>query len=329
MQVVRDYGRGYQSSVLPPPSPIPQETEQDYRAKIKEMILESDFAQLEKIAQQNRAERGLLLGGMWKDFAYYDELSDPPSLGEKTDEDYQNQITRLNQWLTAFPNSVAPRIALARIYTNYASFARGDGYASSVSNSQWRLHNERTAIAEKTLLEAARLKDRDPHWYQAMQQVSFRQGWDKTNELELLNQAVAFEPSYYNYYREYADYLKPQWYGEPGEIAKYAEQASLQLRDPEASILYFRITSTLACNCEPQIADLRGISWAKFKSGYSNVIRLYGKSNLNANRIAWVAFKMGDKAMAQEAFSSLDHMEMEVWWGPHTFANAREWAYTP
>ena len=330
MQAVDDYGRGHQSSVLPPPSsPIPLETEDEYMAKIKEALIESDFAQLEKMAQQNRTERGLLLGGIWKNNAFYNQLSSPISSGNETDEDYQNQITRLRQWITAYPDSATPRIAMARLFTAYAFFARGDGYADSVSNSQWNLYNERNISAEEYLLAAAHLKDRDAHWYEAMQQVAFQVGWDKTYALDLLNHTVAFEPSYYHYYREYADYLRPQWYGEPGEIAKYAEQASLQLHDPDASILYFRITSTLACNCKPQIADLPAIDWPKFKSGYSDVTRLYGASNLNANRLAWVAFKVGDNVTAQQAFSSIDHMEMGVWWGPHTFANARDWANTP
>jgi len=329
IQAVHDYGRGHQASVLPPPSAIPQETDDEYTATIREALLESDFARLEKIAQQNRTERGLLLGGVWKNNDFYNQLALPMNSGDATDEGYQNQITRLNQWLTAYPDSTAARIALAQLYTAYAFFARGNGAANQVSSGQWNLYNERNITAEQYLLAAANLNDRDPHWYEVMQQVAFQMGWDKADALDLLNQAVAFEPSYYHYYREYADYLRTQWYGEPGEIAKFAEQASLQLRDPDASILYFRIASTLACNCEPQIEDLPGIDWPKFRSGYSDVTRLYGVSNLNANRFAWVAFKLGDKSAAQNAFGSIDHMEMTVWWGPHTFANAREWASTP
>jgi hypothetical protein len=329
MQAVHDYGRGHQSSVLTPPSPIPQETEADYMAKIKEAVLESDFALLEKEAQQNRAERGLLLGGTWKTNAFYNQAGAPMNSGDPTDEGYQNEITRLKEWRTAYPESATPLIALARASTNYAFFARGDASAQSVSNSHWKLYNQRNIAAEQYLLAAAQLKDCDAHWYEAMQQVAFQIGWDNQSALDLLDHAVAFEPSYYHFYREYADYLKPQWYGQSGDITKYAEQASQQLHEPEASILYFRITSTLACNCEPQIADLPGLDYPKFKSGYSNVIRLYGPSNLNTNRLAWVAFKSGDRATAQQAFSAIDHMEMSVWWGPHTFANARDWANSP
>jgi len=330
IQAVHDYGRGHQSSVLPPPSSIPQETEAQYSAHVTELLLSSDFAQLEKIAQQNRENLGLLFGGAWKNNVFYNALSAPPTdMGNPTGGDYEKQIARLNAWLAAYPDSATAHIVFARLYTNYAFFARGNGPADSVSDSQWQIYKQRNILAEQHLLTAARLKDRDPHWYEAVQEVAFQVGWEKSDALELLNSAVAFEPRYYHYYREYADYLEPQWYGNPGEIAQFAEQTSLQLKDPDASILYFRITSTLACNCEPQIADLPGLDWPKFKSGYSYVSRLYGVSNINANRIAWMAFKFSDKATAQQAFSLLDHMEMDVWWGPHTFANARDWANTP
>jgi hypothetical protein len=330
MQAVHDYGRSHQSSVLPPPFPIPQETDDDYEAPIKKLFLASDFTQLEKIAQQSRAERGLVRGGAWQNHDFYNVLGSSEVLwGEQTEEDYQKQITLLNNWIAAFPDSVTPRIALARLYLDYAYFVRGEGAADGVSDSQWKLYNQRNILAERSLLTAAGLKDRDPHWYEAMVDVAIQAGWDKPSELELLNQALAFEPSYYHYYRQHANYLEPQWYGEPGEIAKFAEETSLRLKDPDASILYFRITSTLACNCEVEGADLPSISWPKFKSGYVSVTRLYGKSNLNANRLAWAAYKFGDKAAAQEAFASMDHMEHDIWWSPETYAEAREWATTP
>jgi hypothetical protein len=69
---------------------------------------------------------------------------------------------------------------------------------------------QRHQHANPVLLAAARLKERDPHWYEAMQQVAFEEGWENAHARELLDQAVTFEPGYYHYYREYADYLKPQ-----------------------------------------------------------------------------------------------------------------------
>ncbi len=326
MQAVHDYGRGHQSLPSPAASTAVAETEEGYLANVAVLIAEEDFAQLEKIVEQNRTERGLFVGGGWKNNAFFNALGDPPHEGEINDSDYKFHIRRIEKWIAAYPQSAAARIALARVYTNYASFARGEGEGDTVSKRQWELHGERAALAKDALLAAARLKERDPHWYEAMQQVAFREGWDNAHARELLDQAVAFEPGYYHYYREYADYLKPQWYGKPGEIPAFAEEASSRLPEPDGSILYFRIVSSLACNCPPEIAELPRVSLPKIKDGYANVQRLYGFSNLNANRFAILAVNLKDKSSAQQAFASIANMDPGVWGGPRTFESARAWA---
>jgi hypothetical protein len=67
----------------------------------------------------------------------------------------------------------------------------------------------------------------------------------------------------------------------------------------------------------------------KIRDGYNNVQRLYGFSNLNANRFAILAVHLQDKASAQQAFASITTPEHDVWWGPRTFEAARSWANTP
>ncbi|HXN26953.1 MAG TPA: DUF4034 domain-containing protein [Candidatus Acidoferrales bacterium] len=329
MQAVHDYGRGHQ--VLPPPaaSTATSETEEGYRTDISLLLAEENFAELEKIAAQNRAERGLFVGGVWKNNAFFNAAGYPAHDGDITDSNYKFQIRRIEKWIAAYPQSSAARITLARAYTDYADLARGDGAADTVADVQWDLYHERSALATDALLAAARLGERDSHWYEAMQQVAFRQGWTNARARDLLDQAVAFEPSYYHYYREYADYLRPQWYGKPGAIPAFAEEASARLPEPDSSILYFRIVSSLACNCAPEIAEMPGVSLPKIRDGYANVQRLYGFSNLNANRFAIMAVHLQDKSSAQQAFASITTMEHDVWWGPRTFEAARTWANTP
>jgi hypothetical protein len=316
---------------LPPPSAPTADSEADeaYRADIGLLLAEENFAELEKIAEQNRTERGLFVGGAWKNNAFFNATGSPAHDGEIKDSDYQFQIRRVEKWIAAYPQSSAARITLARVYTNYAGFARGDGTADAVSNSQWDLYRQRAALAKDALLAAANLKERDPHWYEAMQQVAFEEAWHKHQARDLLSQAVAFEPGYYHYYREYADYLKPQWYGKPGEIKAFAEEASSRLPEPDSSMLYFRIVSSLACNCNPEMEDLPYISLAKIRDGYNNVDRIYGYSNLNANRFAYMAVHLQDKAVAGPAFAAIQHMEPSVWGGPITYESSRNWAITP
>src|SRR5689334_16719514 len=151
---------------------------------------------------------------------YAAAIAVPPG-DEVKDSDYDSRLAIAKRWVAAYPGSATARIALADIHSSYAGFARGSGLADSVSDANWKLFYSRVAQAKQVLLEAAALKDKDVHWFDVMMQVSGSEGWDRAQERELFDQAVAFEPSYYRFYRRYASYLLPQWYGEPGDVQAF------------------------------------------------------------------------------------------------------------
>jgi hypothetical protein len=72
-------------------------------------------------------------------------------------------------------------------------------------------------LAASTLADAAKLREKCPYWYEAMQVVALNQGWNKSEARELMEQAAAFEPGFYHFYREYANFVLPKWYGETGK----------------------------------------------------------------------------------------------------------------
>ena len=112
------------------------------------------------------------------------------------------------------------------------------------------------------------LKEKCPYWYEAMQVVALNEGWDKPQARKLFDQAAAFEPTYYHFYREYANYLLPKWYGEEGETRLFfAEEVSSRLTPPDASVV-FEIASLLACQCDKERDSLAGMSWPRVKQGF-------------------------------------------------------------
>ena len=172
MKAIQDYGRDHHSLLTPGSLAKPDELDGLYSARIKNLLVQEDFAQLEKIAQQNRMEKGRLLGGVWKTFALYNGTGKPVSAGTPTDSDYAAQIARVKRWIAAYTDSPTPRISLACLYLNYSWLARGSGLANSVSESQWSLFKSRNAQAKAILLEAGTLKEKGPFWYEAMQLVA-------------------------------------------------------------------------------------------------------------------------------------------------------------
>jgi|SRR5580692_2304000 hypothetical protein len=326
MKTIQDYGRDHHGLLAPGNSAKPDESADLYSAHIKTLFAQEDFAQLEQIAKQERINKGRLLGGIWKIKSFYDSVRVPVFTGELTDADYARQIARVKKWIAAYPDSTTANLSLAFVYLSYASFARGSGFADSVSDSQWSLFHSRSDQAKAILLEASTLKDKDPAWYEAMQLVAHDEGWDKVRARELFDQATAFEPDYYHYYRRYADYLLPQWYGEPGDIRAFAEEISNRIPEPNGSMLYFQIVSSLACYCEESLRELPHVSYPIARQGYTNVTRFYGASNLNANRFAFMASMFKDQVAAREAFAALSSMDSEIWYKEEVFNSSRDWA---
>jgi hypothetical protein len=323
MQSIRDYGRGHQALLSSATSAKPDQADIPYSAHIRAVLFQEDFAQLEKIAKQNRVEKGRLVGGMWKVVGFYNGTS---ALGE---EDGQKLLAKLQKWQAAFPDSATVRLSLAYFYVNYAWSARGTGLANTVEDDQWKLFNERNARAKSTLLEAATLKEKDPYWYQLMQLISRNEGWDKAAARELFDQAIAFEPGYYHYYIEQSHFLLPQWYGEPGDIQAFADETLRRVPEPDGSMLYFWIFSSEVCYCQEGMRTLGHADYPKLRQGYANINKYYGLSNLNANRFAFMASVRLDKPLAQEAFASVSKMDEDIWQSEQTFEEIRAWANAP
>ncbi|HYL69597.1 MAG TPA: DUF4034 domain-containing protein [Candidatus Limnocylindria bacterium] len=315
------------AEIQTPPVSDAGDTEGQYSNQIAAYLVEKNYDALDQAAREDRTKKTRFKGGVWKLYMFYDAL-DKPTLGaDATDEDWTYHIGRLKDWIAARPESVSARVALAQTYQIYANQARGGGYANTVSDTGWKLYRERVELAASTLSEAAKLKEKCPHWYEVMQNVALAQGWDKAQARKLFDDATAFEPTYYHFYREYANYLLPKWYGQPGESEAFAEEISNKVGGKEGKFIYFEIATLVTCQCDSDASNIENFSWPKIKEGYAALGELYGYSNLKLNRFAHMAFEANDKAAAQQAFSMIGNdWDHSVWRSGRKFEDAKNWA---
>src|SRR5580692_6560551 len=336
LQIVRAYNPNNQSgqvlaaAQLPEPlktSPDKLPTELEYKSPIKQYFSEGNYDQLEKTIKEAREGKGRVLGGTWKVLEFYFAIYET-FLGAKPDEsDWKMSFDSLNKWIAAKPESAAARISLAQAYMGYAWRARGGGYAGTVTDKGWELFRERFGMASATLVDAARLKEKCPYWYEVMQTVALAQGWDKSQARELMEQAVAFEPDYYHFYREHANSLQTKWNGDEGELESFAEEVSNRVGGEKGDILYFEITSLKACQCDAEKDAMQNMSWPRIKLGYAALGQMYGVSSLKRNRFASMAIKAGDKEAARTEFAVIGTAwDKEVWKNNSEFENAKSWA---
>lgn len=319
-----------------PPGPAPCKVEepavdtatdlhalQTYQRGLRTLLERQDFDALDCIANDARLHKTRFSGGLWKLHTIYAALEVPE--GHLTEPDWEQHLSRLDKWAAARPESITARVALAGAYVAYAWAARGDGYSDSVTNNGWNLFSQRLAKARSILADAWNLSTRCPEWFVVLQSIAQGQAWDATEEIELFQQAVSFEPQYYYYYRLYAHYLLPQWYGEQGDAAKFAEESANHVGGRQGDILYFQIAVDLVCTC--QDPEVLRMSWERIQKGFAALEVSSGPSPHNLNPFALMATRFNDPVAANETIKRIgDNWDPDVWGSEKYFERTKEWA---
>jgi hypothetical protein len=295
----------------------------DYRNAAHDLLQSRQFRKLDCLANSVRSTKETFPGGMWKIHAIYNGLERPPL--HATQEDWKTHIKLLQQWVSLRPHSITAHIALAESLANYGGEARGPGFADTVSQSGWKLFNERTAKAKQVLEQASALPAKDPEWYLAMQIVALYQDWAPGARRELLEKAVKFEPAYYYYYREYANSILPKWGGEEGEVARFMQEAADQMGGDAGDGLYFRVASTVVCGCQSD--QQLNLSWPRIQKGFAAVEKQNGPSPENWNQLAHLAVSFTDAVVADKMFARIgDQWSEAIWQNPSALESAKRWA---
>jgi hypothetical protein len=291
------------------------------------ILKEEKFVELDCLAAHARSSKHRLPGGLWEIHLIYQGLRQPvPSPVHATQEDWTHHLQRLQRWVSARPESITARVALALAYLDYAHDARGSGYANTVSRSGWKLFEERTAEARRILKAASVLPTKCPEWYVAMQMVSVNQSWSIAEARALFEQANKFEPEYYTYARDLAYYLLPKWSGEPGNTEGFLKEIADRVGGDKGDILYFQVAAAdyVICGCD----DNPQLSWDRIKRGFEASERHYGVSMENLNRIAYLASYFGerDPVYADKMFTRIGNQwDADTWRTKEDFDKIRAW----
>jgi len=123
----------------------------DYGAAVAQLLQQEDFKKLDCIADAARSGKTTFAGGAPRLHIFYRGLSNID--GHTTEDDWKDRIAELGRRVSASPESITARVALAKAYVNYAWNARGDGFSDTVSDSGWRLFAQRLAKAKTILRE--------------------------------------------------------------------------------------------------------------------------------------------------------------------------------
>ncbi|MGA2674443.1 MAG: hypothetical protein ABSE99_14585, partial [Terracidiphilus sp.] len=207
----------------------------------------------------------------------------------------------------------------------WAWVARGNGMADTVTADGWHLFHERIKESYNVLQDATKLKARCPGWYSEMMVVGLAQGWNASQMKDIFEQAVQFEPDYFHFYKQYANYLLPKWYGKPGDASAFAKSSADAVGGEEGDQIYFHIATALVGK-SPEFSA-KELDWARIQRGYQSLTAQYGTTGWLKNEIAYMAYKFRDAAFAKQQFEAIgDHWNRSVWRDKERFDRARDWS---
>lgn len=296
-------------------------------ATVRRHFNASDFDALEEQAEELRSHKTRFRQGAWELGFFYDALNG--SLYNRGDpKRLRGDLSKFDAWQKKYPGSITEPVARAATLVGYAWQARGTGWSSEVSAEGWKSFDPMVQEARTVLETAAKKPRRCPQWDAAMQTVALGQGWKRADYDRLFEEAVAREPTYYDYYLRKGYYLTPRWYGQPGEWERFAEEASQKYDPSEGLTLYVRIAWFNDMLFGNLFKESR-IEWPKMREGFRDIVRRWPDSLWNKNNFCRFACVARDRATATALFDQIGPaFDYDVWHSRSQFEAARRWAAT-
>jgi len=294
----------------------------EWRRLIETDLVEEKFDDLDRMAAQFRSEKTRFPGGGWKLTSFYSAL-DKPML---TDKDSIDHLAHLKHWIAQRPESITARVALATSLHRWAWVARGNGQAESVTAEGWRLFGERIGESLQVLQAAANLHERCPQWYSEMMIVGLAQNWNEAKMKEVFEQGIQFEPEYFHFYKQMANYLLPKWDGKPGDASAFAKTAADNVGGEQGDVIYFHIATAVIGKSGKEV-KAQEMDWARIQRGYQALTAQYGANGYLKNEIAYFAYEFRDATVARQQFAVIgDRWNRSVWRDRERFDRARDWS---
>jgi hypothetical protein len=299
------------------------------KAEASELLKRRDYRALDDMAARLLRSGVTFARGDWPIYFFYNAFSDLPEA--TSDAAWQVHLQALRDWFENDPDSINPRVALARALYSYAFVARGEGWASSVTQEGWRLFHERVTEASRILRAAEELGQSCPVYYSTRLMLSSVDGTAREQYDDLFDKSVQAFPTYANFYRLKANYLLPRWHGEEGEWERFIATAADLTGGEDGDILYTRIVWAMHdARLFGNILKESKVEWPRVQRGFLALCRRYPKSiSAPSEYCALSGFApTGAPALVRSLFPPLENrIDLSVWKTKEAFVKHHQWAF--
>ncbi len=264
--------------------------------KVRKLLNESKFDELENLAEHYRQSAELLASGRWYVDGFYADIDNlMPSQSEK---EWHERIELIKTWEKEKPTSVTAKIALALVLKSYAWKAQGSGMIRPESE-QAKLMAERLQQARSFLTQAHK---KPPEWYGVAAFVAIGQHWEQSEFDNMVAECQHKYPKYDTVLLNKAYWLQPRWYGKPGDAESFIEKEAKRRSPEEGNILYARAAWWLD-RILGGVFHQTKFQYPRTKEGMSALRKRYPGDPTVSSELCILALQAGDMKTAESAFN--------------------------
>lgn len=297
-------------------------------SRVLTLFTNKDYDALEKMAAEYRASEAEYADGFQKLAFIYDGLEPARSA---PDEVWQSRQIQMQDWIRAKPDSPTPRIAMARLLTDYAWKARGGDWAYKVKQQDWQTFFGRLQGGLRYLQEAGSLPTKCPAYWSGLQRIGVGLHFTRLQYDKIFEQATNEFPTYVTYYELRAGYLLPRWYGTEGEWEADLAESADSLGGEAGDILYARVVWYIHVTFYSKniLKEYKGISYPRVLRGFNAILKKYPDSLAARTELIHLATLSGDKNRAKENFLRMNgQIDLSLWNGKATFDSIFKWLFS-
>ncbi|MBL9175443.1 MAG: hypothetical protein JNL10_18015 [Verrucomicrobiales bacterium] len=188
--------------------------------------------------------------------------------------------------------------ARGQAYLDYAWIARGNGYANTVSQANWKRFAERIQTASEALETAWRLDPTDVRTCQEMIRVELAQGQGRNRMETWFQRGIRLDPSNYALCSGKMEYLRPRWHGSIPDMIAFGRECTFNTNYAGAVRLLLADAHLEASreiqNDQERAAYWRqkGV-WSDVKAAFEQFFKLYPGETGYRHNYAFYAFRCG------------------------------------
>jgi rhomboid protease GluP len=280
--------------------------------RAQKLFHERDYEALESLMRQSAASLNDMPDGSSSISAIFGSLSELFFMGGY---DLEALLGRTADWRRAVRDPLMAELAEAFIFREWAWTARGQSYATEISQQAWALFGHRSQMAAAAL-ESLRTTAQDmPMWHTLSIDVALDISKEKEEIRKIYDQGIQRFPTFQPIHTSMMRVLMPRWIGSHEEVDELITSATQRGNEPDLALyarLYWRYF-LMELDSTNIFVDAKA-SWTNLDIGFSELTQRHPRSDYLLNAYAVMACVALDRERYREIRPQLDaRMSTSAW----------------